>query len=249
VIQSTSPQVIYVPRYDPVVVYGAWPYPSYPPYSCCPPSYVAGTAVVALGTGQALGAARGYAWANCNWGGGDIDININQNANFNTNIDRTRIQNEFTATGLGDGSGQWQHDGEHRRGASYRDNATAQKFAIGTDARAAQAREQYRGRAESGRQDLARGAADEFRASSGGAGDRSRDGVGAGAGDRSRDGVGAGAGDRSRGGGNGSAFSGSDRSGSSTRQASNRGSSSRSSSGAARSGGGGGGSRGGGGRR
>ncbi len=32
VIQPADPQVIYVPTYNPTVVYGAWPYPAYPPY-------------------------------------------------------------------------------------------------------------------------------------------------------------------------------------------------------------------------
>lgn len=257
VIESTSPDVIYVPQYDPVVVYGTWAYPSYPPYYYYPPSYSPGSALIGFGAGLALGAAWGYAWGNCNWGGGDVDIDINRNTNFNTNINRTQVRNEMNAKGLGDGRGQWQHDGEHRRGASYRDNATAQRYGTGTDARAAQAREQYRGRAESGRQDLARGAGDDFRGSSSGAGDRSRGGAGASASDRSRGGGNSGASnrsssggapkasDRSRSGGSGSAFSGSDRSGSSTRQASSRGSSSRSSGGARSSGGGGGGSRGG----
>ena len=37
IIESASPQVIYVPTYNPTVVYGAWPYPAYPPASYYPP--------------------------------------------------------------------------------------------------------------------------------------------------------------------------------------------------------------------
>ncbi len=40
VIQSASPQVVYVPTYNPTVVYGAWPYPAYPPAPYYPPGYV-----------------------------------------------------------------------------------------------------------------------------------------------------------------------------------------------------------------
>src|SRR5215475_14558643 len=36
-IEPTNPQVVYVPTYNPTVVYGAWPYPAYPPYSYYPP--------------------------------------------------------------------------------------------------------------------------------------------------------------------------------------------------------------------
>ncbi len=32
VIEPTDPDTIYVPYYDPAVVYGDWPYPDYPPY-------------------------------------------------------------------------------------------------------------------------------------------------------------------------------------------------------------------------
>ena len=31
-IEPADPQVVYVPSYNPTVVYGAWPYPAYPPY-------------------------------------------------------------------------------------------------------------------------------------------------------------------------------------------------------------------------
>ena len=32
IIEPTNPNVVYVPVYDPYVVYGPWPYPAYPPY-------------------------------------------------------------------------------------------------------------------------------------------------------------------------------------------------------------------------
>ena len=36
-IEPTSPDVVYVPYYNPEVVYGEWPYPEYPPYYYPPP--------------------------------------------------------------------------------------------------------------------------------------------------------------------------------------------------------------------
>ncbi len=39
VIEPVSPQVIYVPAYNPTVVYGPWWYPAYPPYYYHPPGY------------------------------------------------------------------------------------------------------------------------------------------------------------------------------------------------------------------
>jgi hypothetical protein len=41
-IEPASPQTVYVPTYNPAVVYGPWPYPAYPPYPYYPPGYVAG---------------------------------------------------------------------------------------------------------------------------------------------------------------------------------------------------------------
>ena len=70
VIEPANPQVVYVPTYNPTVVYGAWPYPAYPPYPYYPPGYVPGAALFTFGMGVAVGAAWGYAWGHCNWGTG-----------------------------------------------------------------------------------------------------------------------------------------------------------------------------------
>ena len=38
-VEPAQPDVIYVPAYNPVEVYGPWPYPYYPPYYWPPYSY------------------------------------------------------------------------------------------------------------------------------------------------------------------------------------------------------------------
>ena len=160
IIEPSNPQVVYVPTYNPTVVYGTWWYPAYPPYYYYPPGYVAGAALFSFGVGIAVGAAWGYAWGGCNWGRGNVNININRNTNINTKIDRSKYANKATAGK--DGKGSWKHNPEHRKGVSYRDQSTAQKFDRGAS-REAQSREAFRGRAEAGRQDLAKGGADQFR--------------------------------------------------------------------------------------
>lgn len=165
IIEPASPQVIYVPAYNPTVVYGAWAYPAYPPYPVYPPGYVATTAAFSFMAGAAVGAAWGYAWGNANWHGGDIDINYNQNVNINNNINREKYKQQYQAKGQA-GQGQWQHDASHRGGVAYRDQGTAQRYDRGAS-KDAKSREAFRGRAESGRQDIARGGADEFRGRSG----------------------------------------------------------------------------------
>lgn len=235
-IEPANPQVVYVPTYNPTVVYGAWPYPAYPPYYYYPPGYVAGAAMFSFAAGAAMGAAWGYAWGNTNWRGGDVDVDVNRNTNINNNINRTDIKNRPAG---GQNQGKWQHNPEHRKGASYRDQGTAQKFNRASTNDSIKSREQFRGRAEQGRQDISRGGVSDRAGGQGGLGDR-----GGGVGDR-----GGASASQFGGGSRGGAFQGADRSGSSARSASQRGSTSRASSGgAARSGGGGARGGGGGGR-
>ncbi|SPD56795.1 conserved exported protein of unknown function (plasmid) [Cupriavidus taiwanensis] len=157
-IEPANPEVIYVPAYNPTVVYGAWSYPSYPPYYWPPyPAYYPGAALM---TGFAWGvglAAAGAIFGNCNWGGGDVNINVNKAANIDRNFDRTKVQ----------GGGKWQHDASHRKGVSYRDNATSERFG-GRDAAAANRRNEFRGR-EGGVSDRMAGG---DRGDRGGVGDR-----------------------------------------------------------------------------
>jgi hypothetical protein len=222
VIQSTNPEVIYVPSYNPTVVYGGWWWPAYPPPPPFFPFFPYATpyayGAMAFGAGVAMGAAWGYAWGHANWHGGDVNINANRNTNINNNINRDKYKADMKNKGLGEGGqGKWKHDASHRKGVSYRDQQTGQKFNKASTREATQARDSYRGRGDQGRQDLSRGGGDR------GSFDR---------------------------GGRDSAFGGSQR-GSEARQQSNRGSSSRgsmSSSSGSRGGGySGGGSRGGGG--
>jgi len=235
IIESAKPEVVYVPTYNPTVVYGSWWYP-YPPYYMYPPGYVYAPGV-AFATGIVVGAAI---WGNCNWGGNNVNINVNNYNRYN----KTNIQNT-----------NFQHNAEHRKGVSYGNQAAAQKYNRGGDAKAAQSREQFRGHAEQGRGELGSmdkgqlndrvSQADRASAGSRDAGNRAAQANTQGMGSKgsasagSRD-MGSGASTRQAGGGGG--FSGAS-SGASTRAASTRGSTSRASmggGGGARAGGGGG---------
>jgi len=171
VIQPANPQVVYVPTYNPTVVYGTWPYPAYPPYPVYPPGYVA-TGVLSFAAGVAVGAAwGGWGGWHANWHGGDVDIDVNRHNSFTrnnyTNANRYQVsQNRTTQS--------WQHNPQHRRGAQYTNQTTAQRF----------------GQSRAG----TRPASSTYRGYEGGAGARAA-GTGAGARDFSRAG-GAGAGAR-----------------------------------------------------
>src|SRR5262245_49552588 len=183
-IQPTNPQVVYVPTYNPTIVYGAWPYPAYPPYYYYPPGYAAATfatAAISFGVGMAVGGAL---WGNCNWGRGDVNVNVNNYNNFTKNVNNTNIANTRTqiqnnrASG---GAANWQHDPDHRRGVQYRDSGTQQRYNRTGPANAS-SREAYRGRAQEGRQELGRGAASEYRGGAGGAARQGGFGAGGGQG-------------------------------------------------------------------
>lgn len=111
VIQPANPQVVYVPSYNPSVVYGGWPYPAYPPYAYYPPGYVAGTALLSFGVGMAVGAAL---WGGCHWGGGgwgggnSLTVNNNNFNNFNRNT------NNNWSGGNRSGTSNWQADSQRR---------------------------------------------------------------------------------------------------------------------------------------
>src|SRR5204863_1490876 len=137
-IEPASPQVIYVPTYNPTVVYGAWPYPAYPPYYYYPPGYVAGGALLGFTAGVIVGGAL---WGNCNWRGGDVNVNVNRYNNFN----KTNISN-----------GNWNHNASHRGAVPYRDQGVAKQYGRTPSADSA-SRDAFRGRAEAGQQSIQRG--------------------------------------------------------------------------------------------
>ncbi len=132
VVQPANPDVVYVPTYDPVVVYGAPVYP-YPPMYY-PPGYYAAGMAISFGVGLAIG----YAWGHNNWGygcqwGSNNNININNNNNF---INHNNLKNPNNPNNPnrganrpgGGGEGTWKHDAQHRGGTPYGNRETANKF-------------------------------------------------------------------------------------------------------------------------
>ena len=153
-IAPTDPDELYVPYYDPSVVYGGWDYPDYPPYYWPPPAYIGAGIIaggIAFGTGYALGrwASGGNRWGGgFNWGGNNINVNRSVNVN--------------------NGNGNnWAHNPAHRGGVRYNNPSVAAKFG-GNNARSGT---QLNGRGSGGQQVLQPGG-----------GNRSNPGGGAGAG-------------------------------------------------------------------
>ena len=127
VIESAEPDVVYVPSYNPSVVYGAWAYPSYPPYYYPPPAYYyPGGALLSFGIGVAVGGAL---WGDLDWGHGDIDIDVNRYNEFNRNTNRERNVNRDGTRGDQIGrDGKWQHNAANRDGVPYRDGKSREQY-------------------------------------------------------------------------------------------------------------------------
>jgi hypothetical protein len=151
-IEPVNPDVYYVPVYDPAVVYGAWDYPSYPPFYWSPPGFVASN-VVSFGAGVAVGAAI---WGGCDWWHQNVTINVNRFNAFNhANIN---IANNI-----------WTHDPAHRGDVPYRNASVAARFGGANNAapregfreRVAAHDDVFRDRADTQRPDAVHGMAGE----------------------------------------------------------------------------------------
>jgi hypothetical protein len=143
----TQPSTVYVPAYNPTVVYGTWPYPTYPPpYYPPPPGYYVGTALatgLAFGAGIAITGAL-WGWGRPNWGAGNVNVNVNRFNSINANsVNANRISNRNM------NSSTWQHNADHRRGVGYTNSQVRQQYRPNAAGNAA-SREAYRGRGTSG---------------------------------------------------------------------------------------------------
>lgn len=134
-IEPANPEVVYVPTYNPTVVYGSWAYPSYPPVYYPPPPYYYHPIASGLAAGIAFGvgvAAINSCWGGFNWGRNDVNINVNRYNNVNVN---NRIS--------GSGNTNWSHNAANRRGTPYADQRSRQQYGQGVGG--ANNRAAYRG--------------------------------------------------------------------------------------------------------
>ena len=129
VIESTDPNTIYVPYYDPATVYGTWPYAEYPPYYFGYPSYIGAGVIaagLAFGAGWAIGRWGNYWGGGCNWGNRNLYVNhYNKINNIGNN---------------------WQHNAVHRQGVRYNNANVQQRFGNNNLKAGASNRMDFRGR-------------------------------------------------------------------------------------------------------
>ncbi len=113
-IEPANPQMVYVPDYDPAIVYGTWGYPSYPPVYFPPwPGYVLAGGI-GFGVGFAISAPF-WGWDRFDWRHHSIYIDRGR-------YDRLSPGHPYI------GGATWQHDPYHRQGVPYRNPVVRAQF-------------------------------------------------------------------------------------------------------------------------
>jgi hypothetical protein len=108
-IVPANPQTVYVPSYDPRVVYGDWPYPDYPPvYFAPPPGYIVTPLYAGIGFGAGI-AVVGALWGWHHWDWRDHRIAIDAGRYNRLNFGHPPIRGGF-----------WAHDAARDHGFAGR---------------------------------------------------------------------------------------------------------------------------------
>lgn len=119
VIEPVSPSMVYVPYYDPGVVYGSWEYPAYPPVRIPPPvgfSYPQPAVDNLLVFGIGVAATHAL-WGGYNWARHATYINVPQ-------YNHITIHNQIN---ISEEHAPWQHHPQFRA-APYRTPALRERF-------------------------------------------------------------------------------------------------------------------------
>jgi hypothetical protein len=120
-IEPANPDLVYVPYYDPNVIYGPWPWPDYSPFYFPPPPGIV------VGSGLWIGFGIGFPILGPYWGWNRWDWRHH------------RL--DLLAGHAGVRPGAWEHDPAHRLGVPYRGGNVAARF----QARSEAARREVRG--------------------------------------------------------------------------------------------------------
>jgi hypothetical protein len=112
VIKPADAKIVYLPVYDPTIIYGAWWYPAYPPYYFYPRRYFG----IRFFSGIFVGVYWGT-WG-CNWHNHHVHVNINHYKVFTRNYYRRGDHHWFYKA---QGAYQpWRYNTRHRQISRYR---------------------------------------------------------------------------------------------------------------------------------
>ncbi|EOT4642037.1 DUF3300 domain-containing protein [Escherichia coli] len=153
-IEPANPDVVYIPNYNPNVVYGSWANTAYPPVYLPPPAGEPFVDSFVRGFGYSMGVATTYAlFSSIDWDdddhdhhhhddhdhhhhddddyhhhdGGHRDGNDWQHNGDNINIDVNNF-NRITDEHLTDKNMAWRHNPNYRNGVPYHDQDMAKRF-------------------------------------------------------------------------------------------------------------------------
>ncbi|EFN7987941.1 DUF3300 domain-containing protein [Escherichia coli] len=145
-IEPANPDVVYIPNYNPTVVYGNWANTAYPPVYLPPPAGEPFVDSFVRGFGYSMGVATTYAlFSSIDWDdddhdhhhhddddyhhhdGGHRDGNGWQHNGDNINIDVNNF-NRITGEHLTDKNMAWRHNPNYRNGVPYHDQDMAKRF-------------------------------------------------------------------------------------------------------------------------
>ena len=130
VVESMNPEIVYVPYYDPMVVYGGWWWPSPPVYWSPWYGYHAPHPGFYLSWGSGIRVASGFFFGAFDWPRRYTRVAHVNNYYYNRTADvyRQGRDNAFARNTYA-APGAWQHNPTHRRGAQYRDPGVRARFA------------------------------------------------------------------------------------------------------------------------
>jgi len=129
-VVPASPQIIFVPYYDPLVVYGPWWWPAYPPVHWRPwPDYYARPGyATGFYWGPGIGISATFFFGAVDWHRRHVRVEQVNNYYYNTVVVNRRNADNARSAPVNRGPGTWQHDPSHRRGITYRNPELQRRF-------------------------------------------------------------------------------------------------------------------------
>lgn len=122
IIEAADPRFVYVPYYDPFIVYGPWWWSGYPPVVWAPwPGYVVARPGFWWGVG--VGITAGFFFGGVDWHQRHVRVVHVNNYYVQPPVVRRQVTVVRTIA-----PGRWEHDPSHRRGIVYRHPEVQKKY-------------------------------------------------------------------------------------------------------------------------
>jgi len=130
VVAPANPEIIYVPYYNPTVIYGTWWWPAYPPVYWGPwPGYhVRPGITVGFFFGAGVAIAAHFFFGEFDWHARHVNVVQVNNFYFNYNAYVNRERAIYQHVNVTNNRVAWGHDPDHRRGVPYRTVALREQY-------------------------------------------------------------------------------------------------------------------------